>query len=92
MIEGFIFVCYIVAAIYLFNLVSVIVHLFQKKEHSCSKARINPYKFFVRLFRNMDDGFGTDVKIAILPIICTIMTMIGIGSIIKNALYWILQI
>lgn len=91
MMKGLIFICDIVAVIYLLNVVSVISNLFNKKRAMNSKARINPYTFFTRLFRNMNDGFGTDVKAGIVPIVCTIMTIIGLWSISDAFLQIIMQ-
>ncbi|MBC7960596.1 MAG: hypothetical protein H7X94_12060 [Vallitaleaceae bacterium] len=90
MIKGFVFICSIVAIIYLINLVAAIIGLLSKKRSW--KARVNPYTFFSRLFRNFNDGYGTDVRIGIFPIIGTIMTVIGLLSILSSAVVWLLEI
>lgn len=92
MINGFIFICDIVAGIYLLNVITVMINLFNKKRRMKSKARINPYKFFTKVFWNMNDGYGTDVKVGIIPIVCTIMTVIGLLSIIYHIVYWVQHI
>ena len=84
MMEGFILLCSILTVIYLLNVVFVIINICTKKKGKKSIAQINPYKFYVKLFWNMNDGFGTDRKVGILPIICSIMTFIGLWSIIIN--------
>ncbi|MDF2941310.1 MAG: hypothetical protein K0S01_168 [Herbinix sp.] len=89
MMKGFIFICSIVAVVYLFNVIVVIINICIKKRSWKSIARINPYKFFIKVFWNRNDGFGTDMKVGIIPIICTIMTFIGLWSIISNIIYWL---
>lgn len=84
MIKGFVFMCSIVAIIYLLNVISVIFNICIKKRSVKSIVRINPYKFFIKVFWNMNDGFGTDMKVGIVPIICTIMTFIGLWAIISK--------
>ena len=37
----------------------------------------------------MNDGYGTDRKVGIVPIICTILMLIGFWSIIMNVIDWI---
>lgn len=84
MMKGFILVCSILSVIYLLNVVFVIGNICSKKKSKKSIVQINPYKFYTKLFWNMNDGFGTDRKVGIVPIICSIMTFIGIWSIITN--------
>ena len=89
MIEFFIFMCCILAVVYLFNVLSVIINICIKKRSMKSIARINPYKFFTKIFWNMNDGFGTNRKVGIVPIICIIMSCIGLWSIISTVISWI---
>lgn len=89
MIDVFIIICSILAVVYFINVVTVIINICIKKRSRKSISRINPYKFFTKIFRNMNDGFGTDVKAGIVPIICTIMAAIGFWAIISNVIYWI---
>jgi len=84
MIKGFVFICIILAVVYLFNVVSVIFNICLNHKSKKSIAQINPYKFFTKIFWNMNDGYGTNRKVGILPIICIIMTLIGLWSIISN--------
>jgi ABC-type phosphate transport system permease subunit len=84
MIKGFVFVCSILAIVYLINVVVVIINICNKKRSRKSIAQINPYKFFIKVFWNRNDGFGTDRKVGIVPIVCTIMTFIGLCSILSN--------
>ena len=85
----FVFICSILAVVYLFNVVSVIVNICTKNKSMKSIARINPYKFFTNVFWNRNDGYGTNRKVGIVPIICIIMTVIGMWSIISNLIHWI---
>ena len=89
MIKGFILICSVVAVVYLFHVVSVIIKICIKKKRIQTIVQINPYKFFKKVFWNMNDGFGTDMKVGIIPIIFTIMTAIGLWSIITNVIYWL---
>ena len=89
MIDGFVLICSILAVVYLFNVISVIVNICNKKRSKKTIVRINPYKFFEKLFWNMNDGFGTNRKVGIVPIICTIMVLIGFWAIISNVVRWI---
>jgi|GEM_PF-4387179 len=89
MIDGFLLMCSVIAVVYLFNVVAVIVNICIKKRSMQSIIRINPYKFFKKIFWNMNNGFGTDRKAGIVPIICTIMTVIGLCSMIAKIFHWI---
>ena len=86
MIEFFLLICSILAIAYLVNVVIVLFNICSKKKSGKSIVRINPYKFYKRIFWNMNDGYGTDRKVGIVPIICTILMLIGFWSIIMNVI------
>jgi uncharacterized membrane protein YkgB len=92
MVKGFVFICSILAILYLFNVASVIIKICMKKKGMKSIVQINPYKFYIKIFWNMNDGYGTDMKVGIIPIICTIMTFIGLWSVLTNVIYWLQHI
>lgn len=90
MIEGFIFICSILAVVYLFYVISVIFNICSKKRSIKSIVRINPYKFFVNIFWNRNDGYGTNRTVGIVPLLFTIMAFIGLWSILSMVVRWIL--
>lgn len=89
--KGFIFLCSILAIICLINVATVIIKICIKKKSLKSIVQINPYKFYIKIFRNLNDGYGADVKAGIVPIICTVMSFIGLWSIAAKAIYWFIR-